>query len=69
MEAPRVVFAGLAKTAHVDEIAQELALVRGRIALTLRAERHREAFVRVFGDKGLVALKELMSRSAKAERH
>ncbi|MDB4967861.1 MAG: response regulator receiver protein [Myxococcales bacterium] len=56
VEAPRVVFAGLAKTAHVDEIAQELALVRGRIALTLRAERHREPFVRVFGDKGLVAL-------------
>lgn len=56
VEAPRLVFAGLLKTAHVDEIAQELAGVRGRIALTLRAERHREAFVRVFGDKGLTAL-------------
>jgi CheY-like chemotaxis protein/tetratricopeptide (TPR) repeat protein len=56
VEAPRVVFSGLAKTAHVDEIAQELAQVRGHIALTLRAERHREAFVRVFGDKGLIAL-------------
>lgn len=56
VEAPRVVFNGLHKTAHVDEIAQELAGVRGRIALTLRAERHREAFVRVFGDKGLTAL-------------
>ena len=56
VEAPRVVFSGLSKTAHVDEIAQELAMVRGRIALTLRAERHREAFVRVFGDKGLTAL-------------
>ena len=56
VETPRMVFAGLSKTAHVDEIAQELAQVRGRIALTLRAERHREAFVRVFGDKGLAAL-------------
>ncbi|MCU1282679.1 MAG: response regulator receiver protein [bacterium] len=56
VEAPRVVFSGLNKTAHVDEIATEQALVRGRIALTLRAERHREAFVRVFGDKGLSAL-------------
>jgi DNA-binding response OmpR family regulator/tetratricopeptide (TPR) repeat protein len=56
VEAPRVVFSGLNKTAHVDEIATELATVRGRIALTLRAERHREAFVRVFGDKGLSAL-------------
>jgi CheY-like chemotaxis protein/tetratricopeptide (TPR) repeat protein len=56
VEAPRVVFSGLHKTAHVDEIALELASVRGRIALTLRAERHREAFVRVFGDKGLAAL-------------
>ncbi|MGZ3427606.1 MAG: DUF4388 domain-containing protein, partial [Polyangia bacterium] len=56
VEAPRVVFSGLSKTAHVDEIATELAAVRGRIALTLRAERHREAFVRVFGDKGLTAL-------------
>ena len=51
-----MVFGGLNKTAHVDEIAQELAKVRGRIALTLRAERHREAFVRVFGDQGLTAL-------------
>ncbi len=56
VESPRVVFSGLKKTAHVDDIAQELAGTRGRIALTLRAERHREAFVRVFGDKGLVAL-------------
>jgi two-component system, OmpR family, response regulator len=56
IEAPRVIFAGMAKTAHVDEIAQQLAEVRGRIALTLRAERHREAFMRVFGEKGLVAL-------------
>jgi CheY-like chemotaxis protein/tetratricopeptide (TPR) repeat protein len=56
VETPRMVFGGLSKTAHVDEIAQELASVRGRIALTLRAERHREAFVRVFGDKGLSAL-------------
>jgi DNA-binding response OmpR family regulator/tetratricopeptide (TPR) repeat protein len=56
VEAPRMIFSGLAKTAHVDEVAQQLAAVRGRIALTLRAERHREAFVRVFGDKGLIAL-------------
>ncbi|HEY2747775.1 MAG TPA: response regulator, partial [Polyangia bacterium] len=56
VESPRAVFHGLHKTAHVDEIAMELAQVRGRIALTLRAERHREAFVRVFGDKGLSAL-------------
>ena len=55
-ETPRMVFFGLHKTAHVDEIAMELAQVRGRIALTLRAERHRETFVRVFGDKGLSAL-------------
>ena len=51
-----MVFSGLQKTAHVDEIAQLLAHERGRIALTLRAERHREAFVRVFGDKVLSAL-------------
>ena len=56
VEAPRVVFSGLAKTAHVDEIAQLLSHERGRIALTLRAERHREAFVRVFGNKVLAAL-------------
>ena len=57
VETPRMVFSGLAKSAHVDEIAQLLAHERGRIALTLRAERHREAFVRVFGDKGLAALR------------
>jgi CheY-like chemotaxis protein/tetratricopeptide (TPR) repeat protein len=56
VETPRLVFAGLAKTAHVDEIAQTLATVRGRIVLTLRAERYREAFVHVFTDRGLVAL-------------
>ena len=56
IETPRVVFSGLQKTAHVDEIAQQLALVRGRIALTQRAEKHREAFVRVFGEQGLSAL-------------
>jgi DNA-binding response OmpR family regulator/tetratricopeptide (TPR) repeat protein len=56
VETPRLVFTGLHRTAHVDEIAQLLAHERGRIALTLRAERHREAFVRVFGDKGLAAL-------------
>lgn len=56
VETPRMVFTGLHRTAHVDEIAQLLAHERGRIALTLRAERHREAFVRVFGDRGLMAL-------------
>ena len=56
VETPRMVFTGLHRSAHVDEIAQLLAHERGRIALTLRAERHREAFVRVFGDKGLAAL-------------
>lgn len=56
VETPRMVFTGLHRTAHVDEIAQLLSHERGRIALTLRAERHREAFVRVFGDKGLAAL-------------
>jgi DNA-binding response OmpR family regulator/tetratricopeptide (TPR) repeat protein len=55
-EAPRLVFAGLQKTAHVDEIAQELVRVRGRIGLTVRAERHREPFMRVFGSAGLTAL-------------
>jgi DNA-binding response OmpR family regulator/tetratricopeptide (TPR) repeat protein len=53
VEAPRMVFTGLQKTAHVDEIAQELVKVRGRVGLTLRAERHREAFVRVFGSNGI----------------
>lgn len=56
VEAPRVVFTGLLKTAHVDEIAQELVKVRGRVGLTLRAERHREAFQRVFGIQGLEIL-------------
>src|SRR6185503_13637589 len=41
VETPRLVFTGLHRTAHVDEIAQLLAHERGRIALTLRAERHR----------------------------
>ncbi|MCA1663279.1 MAG: hypothetical protein LC659_03255, partial [Myxococcales bacterium] len=45
-----------ARTAHVDEIAQLLSHERGRIALTLRAERYREAFMRDFGDKVLSAL-------------
>ncbi len=56
VEAPRVVFTGMQKTAHVDEIAQELVKVRGRVGLTLRAERHREAFVRVFGAHGIETL-------------
>ncbi|HZS39975.1 MAG TPA: response regulator [Polyangia bacterium] len=56
VEAPRLVFLGLQKTAHVDEIAHTLVRARGRIALTLRAERHREPFVRVFGAEGLEAL-------------
>lgn len=56
VEAARLVFSGLQKTAHVDEIAQELAKVRGRVALTVRAERHREAFAGVFGAQGLAQL-------------
>jgi CheY-like chemotaxis protein/tetratricopeptide (TPR) repeat protein len=56
VEGARMVLAGLQKTAHVDEIAQTLAPIQGRIALNQRAQRHREAFVRVFGDRGLVAL-------------
>src|SRR5207237_5186717 len=52
----RLVFAGLKKTAHIDEIAQTLARARGRVGLTMRAERHREAFVGVFGSDGLRAL-------------
>jgi CheY-like chemotaxis protein/tetratricopeptide (TPR) repeat protein len=56
VEAPKVVFIGLQKTAHVDEIAQELGRTRGRVALTIRAERHREAFARVFGGHGLEML-------------
>lgn len=56
VEAPRMVFFGLQKTAHVDEIAHELAGARGRVALTLRAERHREAFSRVFGAQALEQL-------------
>jgi DNA-binding response OmpR family regulator/tetratricopeptide (TPR) repeat protein len=55
-EAARLVFTGLQRTAHVDEIAQEMVKLSGRIGLTLRAERHREAFARVFGPTGLELL-------------
>ena len=56
IDTPRLVFSGLKRTAHVDEIALKVAQSRGRIALTLRAERHREAFARVFGAGGLEAI-------------
>jgi DNA-binding response OmpR family regulator/tetratricopeptide (TPR) repeat protein len=56
IEAPRLVFTGLQKTAHVDEIARKLAATRGRVALTVRAERHRDAFGRVFGAQCLETL-------------
>ncbi len=56
VEAPKLVFLGLQKTAHVDEIAQLMAAVRGRVGLTSRAERHRDTFMRVFGTLGLEAL-------------
>jgi CheY-like chemotaxis protein len=45
----KLVFLGLQKTAQLDEIAQLLAQVRGRVGLTERGERHRDTFVRVFG--------------------
>jgi CheY-like chemotaxis protein/tetratricopeptide (TPR) repeat protein len=56
VDLPRVIFTGLQKTAHVDEIAQQVVKARGRIALTLRTERHRETFARVFGTHGLEAM-------------
>jgi CheY-like chemotaxis protein len=56
IEAPLLVFLGLQKTAHIDEIALKLASRRGRVKLTPRAERHRESFKRVFGPLALDAL-------------
>jgi CheY-like chemotaxis protein/tetratricopeptide (TPR) repeat protein len=56
IEAPLLVFLGLQKTAHVDEIAQLLAATRGRLSLTPRAERYRDTFVRVFGLTAIDAL-------------
>ncbi len=56
VEAPRAIFVGLQRTARVDEIAQDLQRVSGRIGLTLRAERYREPFSRVFGAGGLARL-------------
>jgi CheY-like chemotaxis protein/tetratricopeptide (TPR) repeat protein len=56
LETPRMVFQGLQRSVHVDQIAQQLTRVNGRIALTMRAERHRESFVRLFGADGLEAM-------------
>jgi CheY-like chemotaxis protein/tetratricopeptide (TPR) repeat protein len=56
VETPRLVFTGLQKTAHVDQIAQLMAQVSGQLVPTPRAERHREPFARVFGGDGLAAL-------------
>jgi DNA-binding response OmpR family regulator/tetratricopeptide (TPR) repeat protein len=56
VETPRLVFLGLQRTAHLDEIAQILMVAPGRVALTLRAERLREPFVRIYGASGLEAM-------------
>jgi CheY-like chemotaxis protein/tetratricopeptide (TPR) repeat protein len=56
IDAALLIFLGLQKTAHVDDIAQLLAGVRGRLSLTPRAERHRDTFARVFGIAALEAL-------------
>ena len=56
IDAAKLVFIGLQKTAHVDEIALLLASAHGRVGLTSRGERHRETFTRVFGPLAMDAL-------------
>ena len=53
IDTPRLVFAGLKKTAKVDEIAATFGGGFWRIALTPRAEHHRDAFDQVFGEDKL----------------
>ncbi len=54
IDAPRLVFAGLKKSAKVDKIAESYGKGSWRVILTPRAQRHREAFTRVFGPDGFV---------------
>ena len=56
VDAPRTVLTGLRRTAHVDEIARGALASQGRLRLGSRFRRHRDAFVRVFGDTQLALL-------------
>ena len=58
VDAPRVVFAGLKKSANIEEIARQAAGAQGRVALSPRFARHREAFTRVFGENYVAFLDE-----------
>ncbi len=52
-ETPKLVFAGLRRTARLDEILPRLRKEPARFSLSLRAELHRGVFVRLFGPEGL----------------
>lgn len=56
VDAPRVVLSGLRRTAHAEEIARAAIASRSRLVLGWRFSRHRDSFVRVFGDDKLPLL-------------
>ncbi len=58
VDAPRVVFSGLKKSAHIEEIARAASAVRGRLVIDPRFDKHRDSFVRVFGDQALANLQD-----------